>query len=286
MQLRQVQAHAAPWRGLREVRRRGDPVQGPARAHGPHRPRDARRAHLVFEEPAVAHRDGSRSHVEGDREDPLLRVLRRHRPEGQWPAEARAADRDQVPQGGRGARAGRFPGGDGRGSDPRDAQGDRGRVARRGAAHRDARRDQRGEAEEAGQASQGPQRAAEVGQPAGVDDPRGHSRDPARSAPARPARRRPLRDLRPERPLPSRHQPQQPVEAPDGAAGAGHHHPQREAHAAGGRRRAVRQRPSRARDHGSEQAAAEVAVRHAQGQDRPLPPEPARQARWTTRAVR
>ena len=80
------------------------------------------------------------------------------------------------------------------------------------------------------------------------------------------ARRRPLRDLGPERPLPARHQPQQPAEAPDGAQRARHHHPQREAHAAGGRRRAVRQRPPRPRDHRSEQAPAQVALRHAEGQ--------------------
>jgi DNA-directed RNA polymerase subunit beta' len=65
----------------------------------------------------------------------------------------------------------------------------------------------------------------------------------------------------------------------DRAARAGHHHPQREAHAAGGGRRAVRQRPPRPRHHRRQQPSAEVAVRHAQGQAGPLPPEPARQAR-------
>ncbi|MGY3358103.1 hypothetical protein ACVWZK_004766 [Bradyrhizobium sp. GM0.4] len=74
-------------------------------------------------------------------------------------------------------------------------------------------------------------------------------------------------------------QPQQPPEAADGAARAGHHHPQREAHASGGRRRAVRQRPPRPRHHRCQQASAEVARRHAQGQAGPVPSEPARQAR-------
>ncbi len=41
----------------------------------------------------------------------------------------------------------------------------------------------------------------------------------------------------------------------------------------------VRQRPSRPRHHGRQQAAAEVALRHAEGQAGPVPPEPARQAR-------
>ena len=57
------------------------------------------------------------------------------------------------------------------------------------------------------------------------------------------------------------------------------HHPQREAHAAGSGGRALRQRspwPCAAR---CEQPAAEVAVRHAQGQAGPFPSEPPRQAR-------
>ncbi|MGY3409051.1 DNA-directed RNA polymerase beta' subunit [Bradyrhizobium sp. GM5.1] len=63
------------------------------------------------------------------------------------------------------------------------------------------------------------------------------------------------------------------------AARAGHHHPQREAHASGGCRRAVRQRPPWPRHHRCQQASAEVARRHAQGQAGPVPSEPARQAR-------
>ena len=108
---------------------------------------------------------------------------------------------------------------------------------------------------------------------------------PAGIASARPARRRPLRHVRPERPLPPRHQPQQPPQAADGAARARHHHPQREAHASGSGRRAVRQRPPRPRHHGRQQASAEVARRHAQGQAGPLPSEPARQARRLLRPL-
>ena len=101
----------------------------------------------------------------------------------------------------------------------------------------------------------------------------------ARPAPAGAARRRPLRDLGPERPVPPRHQPQQPPAPAARAERAGHHRPEREAHAAGVGRRAARQRPPRPRDHGHEQAPAEVARRHDQGQAGPVPPEPARQAR-------
>ena len=84
---------------------------------------------------------------------------------------------------------------------------------------------------------------------------------------------------RPERPLPPRHQPQQPAPEADPAPRAGSHPPEREAHAAGGGRRAVRQRPPLQGDPRPRQAPAQVAVRHAQGQAGPVPPEPARQAR-------
>ena len=84
---------------------------------------------------------------------------------------------------------------------------------------------------------------------------------------------------RSQRSLPPRHQPQQPAEAAAGAERSRDHHPQREADAAGGGRRSVRQRPSRQDHHRPQQAAAEVALRHAEGQAGALPPEPARQAR-------
>ena len=120
---------------------------------------------------------------------------------------------------------------------------------------------------------------AEFRRQAGVDDPRRGAGDPARAAPPGAAGRRPVRHLRPERPLPPRHQPQQPPEAADRAARARHHRAQREAHAAGGGGRAVRQRPPRPRHHRRQQAPAEVALRHAEGQAGPVPPEPAGQAR-------
>jgi hypothetical protein len=137
----------------------------------------------------------------------------------------------------------------------------------------------RAQAQEDHQAAQGRRKLHRFGQQAGMDDPRRRAGHPARTAPAGAAGRRPLRDVGPQRPLPPRHQPQQPPQAPDRAARAGHHRPQRKAHAAGSGRRAVRQRPPRPGHHRRQQASAEVAVRHAQGQAGPLPPEPARQAR-------
>ena len=87
-----------------------------------------------------------------------------------------------------------------------------------------------------------------VERPAG-DDPRRRAGDPARAAPDGAARWWPLRDLRPERPLPPGHQPEQPAEAPSRPRCARDHRQQREAHAPGGRRRAVRQRSPRSSGH-------------------------------------
>jgi hypothetical protein len=137
----------------------------------------------------------------------------------------------------------------------------------------------RTEAQEDHQASEDRRDLPRIRQPARVD---GHDRrpgHPAGTAPAGAAGWRPVRDLGPQRPLSPGHQPEQPPQAPDRAARAGHHHPQRKADAAGIRRRAVRQRPPRPRHHRGQQAPAEIAQRHAEGQAGPLPPEPARQAR-------
>ena len=83
---------------------------------------------------------------------------------------------------------------------------------------------------------------------------------PAGPAPDGAARRWPLRHLRPERPVPPGDQPQQPPQAPARPRGARDHREQREADAAGGRRRAVRQRPPWPARHRPGQPPAEVAV--------------------------
>src|SRR4029453_566834 len=122
VQLRQVQAYAPPRRRVREVRRRGDPVEGPPRAHGPHRSRDAGRAHLVPQEPAIAHRHAPRHDPEGAREGPLLRVLRRRRSGWHGAPGARGAVRRALRQGGGGIRRGDLPGRHGCGGHPRAAE--------------------------------------------------------------------------------------------------------------------------------------------------------------------
>ena len=136
------------------------------------------------------------------------------------------------------------------------------------------------------QAAEGRRGVHQVGEQARVDDPRGRAGHPAGASPDGAARRWPLRDERPQRPLSTRDQPEQPAQAPARPRGARDHRQQREADAAGGRRRPVRQRPPRACGHRPGQPAAEVALRHAQGQAGPLPPEPARQARRLLRAAR
>ncbi len=135
------------------------------------------------------------------------------------------------------------------------------------------------------QAPQGRVGVPRVRQQAGLDGARRDPGHPAGAAPDGAARRRPLRDQRPERPLPARDQPQQPPQAAARSRRARDHRQQREADAAGGRRRALRQRPPRPRGHGPGQPAPEVALRHAQGQAGPLPPEPARQARRLLRPL-
>ena len=123
----------------------------------------------------------------------------------------------------------------------------------------DARGDERGEAEEDRQAPEGHRGVPREREPSRVDDAHGHPGAPAGSPPARPARRRPLRDERSQRSLSPRHQPQQPPEAPARAQRARDHHPQRAPHAPGGGRRPLRQRPPRQDDHRPEQAPAQVA---------------------------
>ena len=151
-----------------------------------------------------------------------------------------------------------------------------GRMRGAGAGHQQLQRPETGAR---GEATESRLRLPALRQQARLDDPRLRAGDPAGAAPDGPARRRPLRDLRPQRPLPAGDQPQQPAEKAARPRRPRDHRQQREADAAGGGRRTVRQRPPRAPGHGPRQPAAEVALRHAEGQAGALPPEPARQAR-------
>src|SRR3546814_4937662 len=94
--------------------------------------------------------------------------------------------------------------------------------------------------EEDHQAAEGCRKLPRIRQPSGVDGAERRSGHPARTASAGAARRRPFRDVGPERPLSPRDQPEQPSEAADRTACARHHRPQRKAHASGVRRCAVR----------------------------------------------
>ena len=171
-----------------------------------------------------------------------------------------------------------LPGRHGGGGDSRPAARPR---PRRGVALT-ARHDQDVQGPEAAardQAAQGRRGLHQVGQQARVDDPRGRAGDPAGAQADGPARRRTLRHERPERPLSQGDQPEQPAQAAARPGRAGDHRQQREADAAGGRRRAVRQRPPRPCGDRPGQPPAEVALGHAQGQAGTLPAEPAREAR-------
>ena len=206
-------------------------------------------------------------------------VLRGARAWPDRPQAASAAERGSVPAEDGRVRRGRLLGRHRRGSREADARWHRPSGRRREAARRAEGDHLRGEAQEAREAAEADRELRRIRRASAVDDPRRRAGDPARAAPAGAAGWWSLRDLGPERPVSPRHQPQQPPEAADRAARAGHHRAQRKAHAAGIGRCAVRQRPSRPRHHGGEQAPAEVAVRHAEGQAGPLPSEPARQAR-------
>ena len=135
------------------------------------------------------------------------------------------------------------------------------------------------------QAPEGAGGLPEIGHQALLDDHGSAAGAAAGSAPAGAAGRRPLRHFGSERPVPARDQPQQPPEAPAGTEGARDHRQEREAHAAGSGGLAARQRPPRQGHDRREQAPAEVARRHDQGQGRTLPPEPARQARRLLRPL-
>jgi len=92
VQLRQVQAHGSTVGSCAKVRRRGHPEQGAGvSASGTSRSR-LRRTHLVLK-PAEPHRRGPRHLAEGAREGPLLRVLRRDRPQGDAAEAWRDPDR-------------------------------------------------------------------------------------------------------------------------------------------------------------------------------------------------
>ena len=74
--LRQVQARPVQGHHLRALRRRGHPLEGPPRAHGPHRARRARHAHLVLQAaPEPARPTSSTSRPRGAEGQALEKVI-------------------------------------------------------------------------------------------------------------------------------------------------------------------------------------------------------------------
>ena len=103
MLLREVQARPLQGHRVRALRRGGHALQGPPRAHGPHRPRRPREPHLVLQGRAQPHRLPARHGAEGAGEGPVLRGLgdQLGGPRGARARPARAREEgagpDQVP---------------------------------------------------------------------------------------------------------------------------------------------------------------------------------------------
>ena len=79
MLVRQVQAHEASRRDLRQVRRRSHAVARPPRAPGPYRTGQPLLARVVLQGPAVAHRLSARHHAARAGTRAVLRSLRDRR---------------------------------------------------------------------------------------------------------------------------------------------------------------------------------------------------------------
>ena len=225
-----VQAHQAQGRHLRPLRRRSDARPRAPRAHGPHRTGRAGLAHLVLQVHALPPRPHARHERAPARARHLLRGLHRDR-SGQDAADEDAApDRSRVSRSAGTVRR-RFRRRHGRGSGHEASLRDRPHQAQQRAGRGDGEHEEQADPQEAREAPQARPGLCLVARPSGVDDSRCAAGHPAGPASARSARRRPLRDLRSERSLSPRHQPQQPAEEPAPAQDAGRHHPQREAHA-------------------------------------------------------
>ena len=285
MSVRQIQAPQASRRDLREMRRRSDAVQSAPRAHGAYRAGVPGRAHLVPEIAAVASGHGARHDAARHRARAVFRSLRRDRSRHDAAAALPAAVGRRLPRQGRRIRR-RLHRHHGCRRRARTAARDRSQARNRDAAHRTRGDHVRHQDQENRQAPEGARGVPQVRHQAGVDGDGSAAGAAARAASAGAARRRPFRDIRSERSVSPRDQPQQPPEASARTESAGNHRAQRKAHAAGSGRFAARQRPSRQGDDRRQQASAEIARRHDQGQGRSFPPEPARQTRRLLRAVR
>ncbi len=209
--LRQVQADEAPRRHLRQVRRRGHAGEGAARAARSHPARHAGQPRLVLQGAAEPDRPSARSVAARSRAHPVFRGLRRHRCRRDGIEGQAAPERRAVPPGA-GEPGRQVQGADGRRGHQGDAAPRQRGPAGGGVAREDAQRDVGAEEAQVREAAESRRCVPAVDEQAGVDDSRRRAGDSARAAPARAARWRPVRDLRPERSVPARHQPEQPAE--------------------------------------------------------------------------
>ena len=240
MRLRQVQGHEVQGHHLRSMRREGHPLPRPTQADGAHQPRRSGRAHLVLQGDAEPTGHAAEDEDRRSREGHLLPGLRGHRSRRpNWSTNrcsTRTATAPPCAKYGFEFTATWAPR-PSRRSSKLDLVGLADRTARGAQQHRGPSRRRRTSPSDSRSSS-----SCATPATIRVDGPRRRAGDPPGSAASRPAGIRQLRHQRPQRPLPPHHQPEQPPQEADGPQRPRGHHPQREADAAAGGRRALRQR--------------------------------------------
>ncbi len=179
---------------------------------------------MVFQGTAEPHRPPARHQPSRPGASPLFRSLCGDRPGRGAPEDEGAAHRGEIPSHDAGLRR-PVPRHDGRGSNQGTPAAGGCGVARRRVARFDEIRDVAIEAHQVREAPESRGCLPQVGQQARMDDSRCHSGDSAGTASSRSARRRPVRDLGPERSVPPRDQPEQPPEETHGIARPRGDHP-------------------------------------------------------------
>ena len=168
--VRQVQAHEAPRRDLRQVRRGSHSVQGAPRAPGPHRTGLALLARVVLQGTAQPHRPPARHFPARPRAHSVLRGLRGDRSRRSAGQRTRDADGRRSTASWSRSIAGQFRAHDGRGSHQGTAEARRRREAVRRTAREDEDRSSAAEAHQVRQAPEGGRGLPQERQQAGVDD--------------------------------------------------------------------------------------------------------------------
>ena len=197
--VRQAQAHEAPRRDLRQVRRRGHAGQGAPRAPRPHHAGDPRQPRGSSRGCRAASATCSTSRC-AISERALLRGLRRHRAGDTDLKQNQLLTEEQFA---RRAKSTLVKFRAQMGAEAIKELLKRVNVEKLASELRDKMRAEPSAQKKLKlrQAAEGGRLVPQVDEQAGVDDPRRHPGDSARAASARAARRRPVRDLGPQRSL-------------------------------------------------------------------------------------